>query len=124
MMDKLREELLAVEEDRNHYGLQTAFIDSSLTVDRCSKLDTMTPSLHSHYRSFNTTTGYSAPILRIGTLTLTVSAAWISPLGQKGLSPLSPPPPLRQCRTATPRHRCRRALPGIHLCPPNHGGHR
>ena len=29
-----------------------------------------TPSLHLHYIDFNTTTGWSAPVLRIGTLTL------------------------------------------------------
>jgi len=29
-----------------------------------------TPSLHLHYRDFNTNTSWSAPVLRIGTLTL------------------------------------------------------
>ena len=35
------------------------------------ELNNATPSLQPHYRAFVTTTGCSAPVLRIGTLTLT-----------------------------------------------------
>ena len=39
-------------------------------VDQTIRPDDPTPSLHLHYRDFNTNTGWSAPVLRIGTLTL------------------------------------------------------
>jgi hypothetical protein len=39
-------------------------------VDQKVKPIDPTPSLHLHYRDFSTNTGWSAPVLRIGTLTL------------------------------------------------------
>ena len=39
-------------------------------VDQTVRPDDPTPSLHPHYRDFNTTTSWSAPVPRIGTLTL------------------------------------------------------
>ncbi|HVO66246.1 MAG TPA: hypothetical protein VMT12_07175 [Syntrophales bacterium] len=39
-------------------------------VDHKIKLGNAAPSLHSHYRNFITTTGYSATVSRIGTLIL------------------------------------------------------
>src|ERR1035437_10037135 len=39
------------------------------------RLNNAAPSLQPHYRTFTTTTGCSAPVLRIGTLVLTVLAA-------------------------------------------------
>ena len=41
-----------------------------LLVDQRVKPDDPTPSLHPYYRDFNTNTGWSASVLRIGTLTL------------------------------------------------------
>jgi hypothetical protein len=43
-------------------------------VDQTIRPDDPTPSLHSHYRNFNTTTSWSAPVPRIGTLILVVSS--------------------------------------------------
>ena len=43
-------------------------------VDQAIRPDDPTPSLHLHYRDFNTTTSWSAPVLRIGTLTLVGSS--------------------------------------------------
>lgn len=40
-----------------------------------------TPSLQPHYRTFNTTTDCSAPVLRIGTLTLTGTSCLSFSLG-------------------------------------------
>ena len=48
--------------------------------------DNSPPSLHPHYRGFITTTRRSVPLPRIGTLPLTVSAAWGSPLSPTGLN--------------------------------------
>ena len=39
-------------------------------VNEQIKVDTAVPSLHPHYRDFNTTTSWSAPVPCIGTLTL------------------------------------------------------
>ena len=39
-------------------------------VDQALRPDDPTPSLHPHYRDFNTTTSWSATVPRIGTLTL------------------------------------------------------
>ncbi len=47
----------------------TAWLLPSL-VDQKVKPDDPTPSLHPHYRDFNATASWSAPVLRIGTLTL------------------------------------------------------
>ena len=44
------------------------------------RLNNAAPSLQPHYRTFITTTGCSAPVPRIGTLVLSVSADWTSPL--------------------------------------------
>ncbi len=43
------------------------------------RLNNAAPSVQSHYRTFNPTTGCSAPVLRIGTLTLVDLAPWLSP---------------------------------------------
>jgi hypothetical protein len=45
------------------------------SVGRWSRLNNAAPSLQPHYRAFVTTTGCSAPALRIGTLALAVVAA-------------------------------------------------
>jgi len=44
------------------------------------RLPNAAPSLHIHYKRFLTTTNSSAPVLRLGTLTLINSVIWISPL--------------------------------------------
>src|SRR6266567_9569221 len=49
-------------------------------VDHQTNQDNPPPSLQPHYRAFTATTGRSAPLPRIGTLPLAVSAAWGSPL--------------------------------------------
>src|SRR5512139_3267801 len=41
-----------------------------LLVDQTVRPDNPTPSLHPHYRDFNTNTSWSAPVPCIGTLTL------------------------------------------------------
>src|SRR6266545_8411911 len=48
-------------------------------VDHQTNPDDPPPSLQPHYRAFTTTTRRSAPLPRISTLPLTVSAAWGSP---------------------------------------------
>src|SRR6266545_7691384 len=48
-------------------------------VDHKTNPDDPPPSLQPHYRAFTTTTRRSAPLPRISTLPLTVSAAWGSP---------------------------------------------
>jgi hypothetical protein len=45
------------------------------SVGRWPRLNNAAPSLQPHYRTFITTTGCSAPVLRIGTLVLAVLAA-------------------------------------------------
>src|SRR5450759_2739889 len=45
------------------------------SVGPSPRLNNAAPSLQPHYRTFITTTGCSAPVLRIGTLVLTVLAA-------------------------------------------------
>jgi hypothetical protein len=52
----------------------------STSVDHQTNQDNPPPSLQPHYRAFPATTRRSAPLPRIGTLPLTVSAAWGSPL--------------------------------------------
>src|SRR6516162_627442 len=47
-----------------------------LPVGSGSRLNNAVPSVQSHYRTFNPTTNCSAPVPRIGTLVLTVSAVW------------------------------------------------
>src|SRR6202035_2847425 len=44
-------------------------------VGQWPKLNNATPSLRPHYRTFDATTGCSAPALRVGTLALAVGAA-------------------------------------------------
>ena len=51
-------------------------------VDHQTNPDDPPPSLQPHYRAFTATTRRSAPLPRIGTLPLTVSAAWGSPFRQ------------------------------------------
>src|SRR5262249_52062519 len=46
-----------------------------LPVGRWPRLNNTAPSLRPHYRTFLTTTGCSAPVLRVGTLALAVGAA-------------------------------------------------
>src|ERR1019366_2119562 len=57
----------------------TSFTGSSCcqlaSVGPWPRLNNAAPSLQPHYRTFITTTGCSAPVLRIGTLVLTVLAA-------------------------------------------------
>jgi hypothetical protein len=43
------------------------------------RLNNEVPSVQSHYRTFNPTTDFSAPVPRIGTLVLSVFADWTSP---------------------------------------------
>src|SRR6266436_6637292 len=50
-----------------------------LPVGSKSWLSNAVPSVQFHYRTFNPTTNRSAPVLRIGTLVLAVSAAWTAP---------------------------------------------
>jgi hypothetical protein len=50
-----------------------------LPVGSKSWLSNAVPSVQFHYRTFNPTTNRSAPVPRIGTLVLAVSAAWTSP---------------------------------------------
>jgi hypothetical protein len=54
-----------------------------LLVDQTVRPDDPIPSLHLHYRDFNTTTSWSAPVLRIGTLTLVGPPIWVSPLSSE-----------------------------------------
>jgi hypothetical protein len=46
-------------------------------------LNNAAPSVQPHYRAFIPTTSRSAPVLRIGTLILADSAAWIPPLASQ-----------------------------------------
>ena len=50
------------------FALSTGLLPSP--VDLSPELNNATPSLQPHYRTFITTTGCSAPVPRIGTLTL------------------------------------------------------
>jgi hypothetical protein len=47
------------------------------------RLNNAASLVQSHYRTFIPTTSHSAPVLRIGTLILAVSAAWIPPLASE-----------------------------------------
>jgi hypothetical protein len=47
------------------------------------RLNNAAPSVQPHYRAFLPTTSCSAPVLRIGTLTLAVCAAWMSPFASE-----------------------------------------
>ena len=49
-----------------------------------------TPSLHSHYRNFITTTSCSAPVPCISNLTLVALTTWTSPLASRYLVPAVP----------------------------------
>jgi hypothetical protein len=59
-----------------------------LPVGPETRLSNAAPSVQSHYRTFNPTTGHSAPVPRIGTLVLSVFADWTSPFasGRKVLT--------------------------------------
>src|ERR1700688_4288857 len=50
------------------FTLSTRFLP--LPVDLITKLDSVAPSLRLHYRTLNTTTRDSAPVLRLGTQAL------------------------------------------------------
>jgi hypothetical protein len=53
---------------QNGFALSTEVLP--FRVAPITSLDNDAPSLHPHYKSFNTTTGVSAPVPRIGTLAL------------------------------------------------------
>ena len=75
----------------------------SFPIDPQTKRNDPAPSLHSHYRNFVTTTSWPAPVLRIGTLTLMVSATWISSLTSERQVPAFPYKSLDQIHvTSTP----------------------
>src|SRR6516162_6719544 len=65
------------------YGLALSMRILPLPVALWPEQNNATPSLQPHYRSFITTTGCSAPVPRIGTLTLIGSTYWISPLASE-----------------------------------------
>jgi hypothetical protein len=52
------------------FGFALLSSSSHKMVDHIVKPVDATPSLHLHYRDFNTTTSCSVPVPRIGTLTL------------------------------------------------------
>ena len=52
----------------NDFALSTRILPSPVVL--APELNNATPSLQPHYRTFNTTTGCSAPVPRIGNLTL------------------------------------------------------
>jgi hypothetical protein len=54
-----------------------------LPVGSETRLNNAAPSVQPHYRAFIPTTSRSAPVLRIGTLILADSAAWIPPLASE-----------------------------------------
>ncbi len=54
-----------------------------LPVGSETRLNNAAPSIQPHYRAFIPTTSRSAPVLRIGTLILADSAAWIPPLASE-----------------------------------------
>ena len=84
------------------------------TVDPQTALNCPAPSLRPHYRALTATTGRSAPVPRIGTLTLAVSAACGSPpRGQKRRPSLSQRQVLLFCASA-----CDELTPPIHRAPP------
>ena len=61
--------------------LITKFLPS--LVDQAVRPDDPTPSLHPHYRDFFTTTSWSVPVLRIGTLTLVGLPLRVSPFASE-----------------------------------------
>lgn len=72
-------------------------------VDFQTKRDDPNPLLYFHYRNFITTTSWSAPVFRIGTLILVVSATWISPVTSERQVPAFPYKSLNQVHvTFTP----------------------
>ena len=62
-------------------------------VDQKARSDDPTPSLHPHYRNFNTTTSWSAPMPRIGTLILVVPPLEFLPYHRDDRFPRSTPEP-------------------------------
>jgi len=62
------------------YGLVSPKGSSHLWLASRAKLDDSAPSLQSHYKTFITTTSWSAPVPRIGTLASRGLPAWASPL--------------------------------------------
>ena len=94
-----------------------------MTVGLRPWLNNAAPSLQPHYRTFITTTGYSAPARRIGTLTLAVGPACGFSLGiimqvltfrMKAWLSFAPP----KCRTPFgPYHDIPRTYPGKRVTP-------
>ena len=83
-------------------------------VDLHTTVNCPAPSLRPHYRALTATTGRSAPVPRIGTLPLAVSAACGSPpRGQKPRPSLSGRPVLLFHASA-----CDELTPPIHRAPP------
>jgi hypothetical protein len=67
----------------NQFGLALFTLFLPLLVDNIIRPDGASPWLLSHYRTFNATTGYSAPVLRIGTLALIAVTTCAAPLTSK-----------------------------------------
>ena len=65
------------------FGLVLFTLFLPLLVDNIIRPDGASPSLLSHYRTFNATTGHSAPVLRIGTLALVAVTTCAAPLTSK-----------------------------------------
>ena len=83
-------------------------------VDLQTTVNCPAPSLRPHYRALTATTGRSAPVSRIGTLALAVSAACGSPSrGQQRRPSLSGRQVLLFCASA-----CDELTPPIHRAPP------
>jgi hypothetical protein len=83
-----------VREPLDSYGSRCSAIGTSngsasstrllpLPVGPWPRLNNAAPSVQPHYRAFRPTTSCSVPVLRVGTLILTVCAAWISPLASE-----------------------------------------
>ena len=86
-------------------------------VDSKIELNDAAPLLHSHYKSFNTTTGCSAPVPRIGTLLLVGPPLGVLPSHRSDRFPRStqePEPRSRRLNAGRhPGHK--QALPGLIL---------
>ena len=72
--------------------------------------DNAAPSLHSHYKSFNTTTGSSAPRSGIGILSHGVCHLSFSFASRTRFSRSIPEPVLSSCRLYTDCHRARKQV--------------
>lgn len=83
---------------------------SSPQVDRVHQQDNAAPSLHSHYRNFNATTGGSAPHSSIGILPHGVCHLSFPFTSGARFSRSVPKPALRSCRLYTGCHRTRKQV--------------